>query len=256
MGLDEGLRAVAADANGVGACLGLPWAGVWVWLPGGERCGLAVTLRARRLPGREQEPAVAGAGNWRRGVPSPLSACVPYGRPEASLGFDALQAIAPLDPDRWVEGIAVLVLPRRCRGKRLAWVGPFRFAAALRALAASGVVLELEPLPGESPAERAADILPRLDLIVGTGMALVNRTPEGRLALYSPGSEAALVGPSLPLGEVLVDYGISLLCGCTVEQPQRVMAGIRQGAHFHHSHPEGTRLVTMEGRASLDSCVV
>ncbi len=62
MGWDQVLLAVAADANGVDACLGLPWAAVWVWLPGGERCGLAVTLRARRLPGREQEPAVAGAG--------------------------------------------------------------------------------------------------------------------------------------------------------------------------------------------------
>jgi len=83
----------------------------------------------------------------------------------------------------------------------------------------------------------AADILPRSDLIVGTGMAPVNRTLEGMLALCSPGSEVALVGPSVPLGEGPFDYGISLLCGGCVEQPQRVMAGIRQGANFHQIHP-------------------
>jgi uncharacterized protein (DUF4213/DUF364 family) len=221
-------------------------------------CWRLLPMPTGSAPASDCPGPVSGCGcRAESGAPGPSRfGRVPYVRPDASLGFDALQATAPLDPDRWVEGIAVLVLPRRCRGKRLAWVGRFRFAAALRALAASGVVLELEPLPGESPAERAADILPRSDLIVGIGMALVNRTPEGRLALCSPGNEAAVVGPSVPRGEVLVAYGISLLCGCCVEQPQRVMAGIRQGAHFHHSHPDGTRLVTMEGRANLDSCVV
>lgn len=168
-------------------------------------------------PAGSKSPRSLEQGNWRRGVPSPLSACVPDGRPEASLGFDDLRAIAPLDPDRWVEGNANLLLPRHCRGRRLAWVGRFSFAAALRAL--------------------AADILPRSDLIVGTGMAPVNRTLEGMLALCSPGSEVALVGPSVPLGEGPFDYGISLLCGGCVEQPQRVMAGIRQGANFHQIHP-------------------
>jgi len=97
-------------------------------------------------------------------------------------------------------------------------------------------VLEPEPLPGESPAEWADEILPRSDLIVGTGMAPVNRRPEGLLALCSPGSEVALLGPSVPLGEVLFENGINLLCGCCVEQPQRVMAGIGRGANFHQIH--------------------
>jgi hypothetical protein len=120
MGLDEDLLTVAADANRVDACLGLHWTGVWVWLPGGERRGMATTLRERRLPGRDETPAVAGAGEWASRRALALAERVPCGGPEASLGFDALQAIAPLDPDRWVEGNADLVLPRRCRGKRLA----------------------------------------------------------------------------------------------------------------------------------------
>jgi uncharacterized protein (DUF4213/DUF364 family) len=107
-------------------------------------------------------------------------------------------------------------------------------------------VLELEPLPGESPAERAVEILPRSDLIVGTGMARVNRRPEGVLALCSPGSEVALVRPSVQLGEVPFGCDVSLGCGASVEPPAPVMAGIRQGANFHQLHRLGTRLVTME----------
>lgn len=246
MGVYEDLLAVAADAEVVDASLGLHWTGVWVRAAGGERCGLATTLRPRRLPGRDETPAVAQAGKPASRRALALAERVPHGGPEASLGFAALSALVPLDLDRWVDGNADRALARRCQGKRLALVGRFGFAAALRSLAASVVVLELDPLPGESPAEQAADILPQSDLIVITGMALVNRTLEGLLAMCSRGSEVALVGPSVPLCEVLFAYGVHLLCGAFVEEPAQVMAGIRQGADFHQLHRLGTRLVTME----------
>ena len=246
MGLYEDLRAVAADAEVVDASLGLHWTGVWVRAAGGERCGLATTLQPRRLPGRDESPAVAEAGELASRRALTLVERVPRGGPEASLGFAALTALIPLDLDRWVEGNADRALRRRCPGKRLALVGRFGFADALRSLAASVAVLELDPLPGESRAEQAADILPQADLIVITGMALVNRTLEGLLALCPRGSEVALVGPSVPMSDVFYDYGVDLLCGAFVEQPARVMAGIRQGADFHQLHRLGTRLVTME----------
>jgi uncharacterized protein len=246
MGLYEDLLAVAADADVLDACLGLHWTGVWVWSAGGERCGLASTLRPRRLPGQDETPAVAEAGELASQPARSLAERVPRGGPEASLGFAALQAMIPLHPERWAEGNAERVLARRCQGKRLALVGRFGFASALRALAASVAVLELDPLPGERPAEQAGAILPQSDLIVITGMALVNRTLESLLALCPPGSEVALVGPSVPLSEVLFGYGVRLLCGAFVEAPAPVMAGIRQGANFHQIHHLGTRLVTME----------
>ena len=61
-----------------------------------------------------------------------------------------------------------------------------------------------------------------------------------------PRSQGALVGPGAPLSEVLFGYGIRLLCGGCVEQPERVMAGIRHEADFHQFHRLGTRLVMME----------
>jgi len=208
-----------------------------VQLPGGERCGLATTLSPQSLPSRDETPPFADAGELASRRALALAERVPCGGSEASLGFDALQAITPLDPDRWVEGNADLGLPRRCQGKRLERVGRFSFVSALRALAASVAVLELDPLPGESPAERAAYILPRSDLIVVTGMALVNRTPKGLLALCPPGSDVALDGPSVPLSEVLFGYGVSLRCDASVEAPAPVTAGIRQAANFVQIHP-------------------
>jgi len=250
MGLHEDLLAVAVDAEVVDVCLGLHWAGVQVRTAVGERCGLASTLRPARLPGRHESPAVAQAGELAMQRARVLAERVPRGGPEASLGFAALQALIPIRPERWVDGNAERALASRSQGSRLALVGRFGFASHLRSLAASLDVLELEPLPGESPAERASEILPRSDLIVITGMALVNGSLEGLLAMCPPGSEVALVGPSVPLSEVLFAHGVSLLCGAFVEKPARVMAGIRQGANFHQLHHLGTRLVTMERGAS------
>jgi hypothetical protein len=125
-------------------------------------------------------------------------------------------------------------------------MGRFGFASRLREQAASVEVLELDPQPGELPAERAAEVLPLAELIVITGMALVNRTLEDLLPLCPPQSDVALVGPSVPMSDVFFDYGVDLLCGAFVEQPARVMAGIRRGADFHQLHRLGVRLVTME----------
>ena len=127
----------------------------------------------------------------------------PHGGPEASLGFAALQALLPLAPDRWVEVNADRALGRGCAGKRVAVVGRFHFVSALRSLAASVSVLELDPRQGASPAQPACDILPQSDLIVITGMALVNRRLEGLPAMCLPRSQVALVGRSAPLSEVL-----------------------------------------------------
>ena len=245
MGLYEDLLATAVDAEVVDVCLGLHWAGVQVRTAAGERCGLASTLRPVPLPGKHESPAVEQAGELTVQRALALAGRVPRGGPEASLGFAALQALIPISPGRWVEGNAELALASRSQGRRLALVGRFGFASRLRPLAASLNVLELDPLPGESSAERASEILPRSDLIVITGMALVNGSLEGLLAMCPAGSEVALVGPSVPLSDVLFAHGVSLLCGAFVEQPARVMAGIRQGANFHQLHQLGTRLVTM-----------
>ena len=77
-------------------------------------------------------------------------------------------------------------------------------------------------------------------------MPLDNRTLEGLLALCPPRSDVALVGRSVPMSDVFLDYGADLLFGAFVEQPARVMAGIRQGADFRQLHRLGTRLVTVE----------
>ncbi len=154
MGLDEALLAVAADANGVDACLGLPWAGVWVWLPGGERCGLAITLRERRLPGRER----SARGRWSRGIG--VAACPRPGRARAirqagsQPGFRRPSGDSPARSRSMGRGerrsCATAPLPGQAAG--VGWPVQFRRSPAraggehCRARAGAA--------PGESPAER------------------------------------------------------------------------------------------------------
>lgn len=125
-------------------------------------------------------------------------------------------------------------------------MGKFHFAALLGPLAASLTVLELEPFRGERPADQAAEVLAASDLIVITGVALVNRRPDGLLPLRPPDSQVALAGPSVPLSEVLFGHGVSLLREAYVEKPAQVMARIRQGADFHPIRRLGARVGTFE----------
>ena len=246
MGLVEDLLAAAVEAEVVDTSLGVNWTGVSVRLGGGERCGLASTLWPTRRPGIHEAPPVVGASARGLRRARELAERVPRGGLEASLGFAALQATIPLHPERWTDENADRALVPRSAGKRTVLMGRFGFASRLREQAASVEILELDPQPGELPAERAAEVLPLAELIVITGMALVNRTLEDLLPLCPPQSDVALVGPSVPMSDVFFDYGVDLVCGAFVEQPARVMAGIRRGADFHQLHRLGVRLVTME----------
>jgi uncharacterized protein (DUF4213/DUF364 family) len=247
MGLVDDLLAVVQDAEVVETCQGNHWTGVWVRdAAGQERCGLATTLRSAGSIANDVGPAVADE-DWhgmRRG--RAVAELALTSGAQRSLGFAAIHALVPLQPARWSAANAKAVLLDRCAGRRVALVGRFGFAAAIRACASSLTVLEQDPHEGELPAEHARGVLPSSDWIVITGMALVNHTLEALLALCPSGSHVALVGPSVPLSDVLFDHGLDLLCGAYVEQIPPVMAGIRRGADFHQVHRLGARLVTLE----------
>ncbi len=58
-------------------------------------------------------------------------------------------------------------------------------------------------------------------------------------------SFVALIGPTTPLTPVLLDYGIDVISGSKVVDPQEVIRFISQGATFRELHHHGVRLLTM-----------
>ena len=75
-----------------------------------------------------------------------------------------------------------------------------------------------------------------------TGTSFTNHTIEKLLDL-SKGSFIVLIGPTSPLSPVLFDYGVDVIAGTKVVEPERAIRCISEGAMFRQV--DGVELVNM-----------
>jgi uncharacterized protein (DUF4213/DUF364 family) len=161
---------------------------------------------------------------------------------EASIGMAAINSLIDIDEARCVEENAFDVLARNGKNKKIAIVGHFPWIPKLRNIAETLWVIEQSPQEGELPAEAAEGVLPQADVVGLTGTSFVNHTVD-RLLELSKNSFVVILGPTTPLSPVLFDYGVDILAGVKVVEPDKTIRSISQGAIF--SQVEGVRLVTM-----------
>jgi uncharacterized protein (DUF4213/DUF364 family) len=100
------------------------------------------------------------------------------------------------------------------------------------------------------PAEAAEEVLPQADVVGLTGTSFENHTVDKLLDL-SKNSFVVMLGPTTPLSPVLFDYGVDILAGTKVVEPDKTIRSISQGAMFRQV--EGVRLVTMAKETKNDS---
>lgn len=163
---------------------------------------------------------------------------------EASIGMAAVNSLIDIDESRCVEANAYEILVEKGRGRNVAVVGHFPFIPVIRESAKNLWVIEKRPLEDDLPEEMAEEILPQCDVVGITGTTFINHTLEDLLALCK-GSFVALIGPTTPLTPILFDYGIDVISGSKVVDPESVIRFIGQGATFKELHRHGVRLLTM-----------
>jgi uncharacterized protein (DUF4213/DUF364 family) len=204
-----------------------------------KHCGLASTFRE---PHPEHRP-VRDAGNLTK-----LSALelAQYARSdnvlEASIGMAAINSLIDIDEARLVGENAFDVLARKGRDRNVAIVGHFPWIPKLRRIARTLWVIEQRPQEGDLPAEAAEEVLPQADVVGLTGTSFINHTVE-RLLDLSKNSFTVILGPTTPLSPVLFDYGVDMLAGVKIVEPDKAIRSISQGAMFRHV--EGVQLITM-----------
>jgi uncharacterized protein (DUF4213/DUF364 family) len=244
MTLLDDLLAALPDGEVLDVCLGLHWTAVVVRSEAHTRCGLASTVA---VPHRHSaDPDVPQAGQLQTLSALELAHLARSEQPtQASVGVAAINALLPLQPERWRDLNAEEIITARGLGKTVALIGSFPFVSRLRSCVGELFVLELQPNDKELPAAVAPDILPRVDLIAITSMTLINHSLENLLKLRSPRATVLLLGPSTPLSPMLFEHGIDVLSGSVVTDMDRVLAAIKQGANFRQVHQAGVRLVTM-----------
>ena len=227
--------------------VGLSRTAVIVETEDGIRCGLAATLSNPDFE-HHCNPSVRNAGHLHELAYTDLASLVESPSfTEVAIGMATINALLPRHPEQWVELNAEDYLVEHGMGKNVAVVGHFPFVDRLKPLAKQLWVLELTPKNGDFPAQAAPEIIPQADMVAITATTLINRTFQGLIELCRPDARVLLIGPSTPLSPVLYDYGVDILSGTIVTDPQAALLGIGQGIALHQLRQQNVvSLVTIK----------
>lgn len=162
---------------------------------------------------------------------------------EASIGMATINSLNDIDDSRCSDDNAGDLLAEKGIGKKMAIVGHFPFTQKLKKVAQKLWIIEQQPSGEDLPAEAAEDILPQADIIGLTGTTLINHTFEDLMSLCKD-KFVVMVGPTSPLSPVLFDYGVDIISGIKVIQPDRMLACITEGAMFKQI--EGLKYLSMK----------
>jgi uncharacterized protein len=227
--LDDLLSSVTVDLPDIPAqdvLVGLFWTAVY-----GQRVGLAATPTDTACCFASD---VNGVGGLHQRTVNGLASLLHSTHPlEVTIGMAALNSLIEVNENDGVEMNARDVLLERGRGKTVVTVGHFPFTDALREVAAQLWVLELNPTPGDQPAEAAGALIPQADVIGLTASTLLNGTFESLSRLFPSKALVVMLGPSTPLSNVLFDYGVHILGGALVTDPATALRYIGQGSSLH-----------------------
>ncbi len=224
--IDDLLSSVTGDMPTREVWVGLYWTAVY-----GSKVGLAATPTDVACCFAED---VKNVGQLHTRSVGELAAGLRSQHPlEITIGMAALNALIEVDGAAGVSINARDVILDRGRGKNVATIGHFPFTDELRESAANTWVLELHPTEGDVPAERAPELLPQADVIGLTATTLLNGTFEALAKLFPPQALVVMLGPSTPLSPVLFDYGVNMLGGALVTNPEAVFHYIGQGSSLH-----------------------
>jgi uncharacterized protein (DUF4213/DUF364 family) len=228
------------------------------------RCGLASALREDDHHRHGQNP-VRGAGHLHERSAMELAELARSDSLlEASIGLAAINALLDVDQEACVELNAEQVILDQIRSarspdlrsarspdrSRVVVVGHFPFIPRVREAASQLWVLEKHPGEGDLPAEAASEVIPQADVVAITGTSLINHTFEELIGLCRPEAFVLVLGPTAPLSPVLFNYGVDMISGTLVTEPETVLRYVSQGASFRQiKRSKGVKLLTLAKEA-------
>ncbi len=203
----------------------------WVVVRTSLGTGMASALRSEdHLHGSQP---IVSAGGLHRQTPLELTELLRSDSPpESAIGLAAVNALLGPTVGNLRDEKAVAILSERGRGQKVAMIGRFPFADALREDCDQLWVFErgLNRRQEDFGEEAMEQLLPQADVVAVTATTLLNRTLPTVLAGVRPDAFVMLLGPSTPLTPALFRFGFDVLCGTVVDDPEAVLRAVEQGA--------------------------
>lgn len=203
------------------------------WIVVHTRCGAGLASAMQSEAHLHESQPVRGAGDLHRRTPLELAGLLrSESLPEAAIGLAAANAILGPTALGLRDEKAVAILRERGRGRKVAMIGRFPFADALREHCGQLWVVDrgLNRRQDDFGEEAMEQLLPQADVVAVTATTLLNRTLPTVLAGVRKDAFVMLLGPSTPLTPALFRYGFDVLCGTVVDDPEAVLRAVEQGA--------------------------
>ena len=184
-------------------------------------------------PHRHARVPITDAGSLRNASPLELTELLRSASPpEAALGMAAVNALLGSPEGRTEDGNAKEILKQRSAGRVVAIIGHFPFVDTLRRSCRELWVFERGRGrgPDDLGPEHVAEVLPHAEVVAISASTLINHTLEDILPFIRPDAFTLMLGPSTPMAPCLLELGFDVLCGTIVEDPERVLRAVEQGA--------------------------
>jgi hypothetical protein len=145
---------------------------------------------------------------------------------EASIGLATINAL--MHPEKG-EGLnAFDWVKERAKGKKIAVIGHFPRTEELKN-ESKVWVFERKPQKGDFPDSAEGYYLPKADVVMITGSALINKTMP-RILTLSKNAYTIVLGPSTPVTRTWFKYGVDVVAGSNVKDEKMVLKKLSEGA--------------------------
>ena len=134
-----------------------------------------------------------------------------------------LKSLLP-EPEQTVDGNAIDLVAKAAARVPSCFIGHFKTAATWREMGFPVNIVELFPRPGDIHWNDAGKVLSQAELVLMTGLTVVNETLEAVIQRTPKARLRIIMGPTVPASPVLFDCGIDLL-GITLIHDVEQMAG-------------------------------
>ena len=195
----------------VSECIcGMTWTAV---VSSAGSVGLAMTTPVQTLPGAEENVVGMKLKKAAEKVKS-------WNFVEAGVGMAAINAYYN-SSERLEEMKTLQADTRFCTfdipydGKKMCMVGALRYPKGMFDSAGSLVVMERNLVPGTYPDSACEYYIPEADIVLITGSAFINKTMP-RLLQLGEKADIIITGPSAPMTEQLLEYGVRRVAGLVI----------------------------------------